>query len=95
MKNILAVLALVGLLIAVPGAALATDGDGSSQADADGMLSPPPAQESGGGEQGDNQGDPDEIGGGFRGSGLPPEVTGAGSPGPWIGPILILVLHVF
>jgi hypothetical protein len=93
MKRILAVLALVGLLIVAP-AALASGDDGSSQADADGMLSPPPAQEGGGGEQGDSQGDPDEIGGGFRGTGIPPEVTGAGSPGPWIGPLLVFIVNI-
>jgi hypothetical protein len=93
MKQILAVLALIGLLIAAP-AAMASGDDGSSQADADGMLAPPPAQESGGGEEGDSQGDPDEIGGGFRGTGIPPEVTGAGAIGPWIGPLLLFIANI-
>ena len=91
MKRMLAILALVGVVLVVPLTALATDppddADQQEQAEVNGICVPP-AQEHDSGPmiEHDNQGDPDELGGGFRGSEEPPSATGVGAPGFWLDP---------
>lgn len=94
MKKFLAILALVGVVFASPLAAIASD-EFDGQGEAEGLSVPP------NGERGvddpieqDNQGDPDELGGGFRGSGSPPDPNGSGGPGFWVMPLVVLMMQL-
>ena len=94
MKKFLAILALVGVVLALPLAAIAND-DFDGQGEAEGLCVPPDGERGEGDpiEQ-DNQGDPDELGGGFRGSGSPPDSNGAGGPGFWVMPLIVLMMQL-
>ena len=67
MKRYLAILAMVGVVFALPLTALATDDSGEQQGQAQGLYEPCGGPE--GQIEQDNHGDPDELGGGFRGTG--------------------------
>ncbi len=96
MKRLLAILALVGVVLIVPLTALAVDEpEQQEQADSEGIYVPPEQEhESGPMTEQDNQGDPDELGGGFRGNGQPPSTTGIGAPGFWLDPILVMLMNL-
>ena len=98
MKRFLAILALVGVVFASPLAAIATDDyDGcQSQEEVEGLYLPPDGEQDVDVpmDQG-SEGDPDELGGGFRGSGTPPGTDDAGDPGFWITPIIIMLMQLF
>jgi len=92
MKRLLAILALVGVVLIVPLTALATDEPEFQEPSAPQGI-PAQNQDNPPDLEQDNQGDPDELGGGFRGSGDPPDSTGAG-PGFWLEPYVILVMNL-
>ena len=99
MKRMLAILALVGVVLVVPLTALATnppdDADQQEHAEADGNYAPPaPELDSGPMIEHDGQGDPDELGGGFRGNGQPPSATGVGAPGFWLDPLIVFLMNL-
>jgi len=96
MKRLLAILALVGVVLIVPLSALATgDPEIQGEPDAQGIAAPPAQEQHSVPEvEQDSQGDPDELGGGFRGGGAPPSSTGAGGTGYWLEPIVVLILNL-
>ena len=97
MKRLLAILALVGVVLVVPLTALATDDpEFQEPSDPQGIYAPPAQEQDSVPEiEQDNQGDPDELGGGFRGNGSPPNSTGAGGTGPWLEPLIVLMMNLF
>ena len=98
MKRLLAILALVGVVLAAPLAVIASDDpDGwPPQEEAQGLYLPPDGEQDANVpvEQG-NQGDPDELGGGFRGTEPPPGTDSAGGPGFWITPFFVMLMQLF
>ena len=98
MKRLLAILALVGVVLAFPLTSIAVDDhDGcQSQGEAEGLYVPPngdhdadvPMDQ-------DSHGDPDELGGGFRGTGPPPDTDGTGGPGFWIPTIIVMLMQLW
>ncbi len=93
MTRVLAILALIGLLSALPLTSVAwASGDGDQTPppeQADGLQSPPGDDDGSGDEQG-TTGDPHDLGGGFRGVPAPPSQNGLDDP--WWGPALELLL---
>jgi len=101
MKRNLAILALFGVVLVLPlsATALMPPAEAPYQPQScDQVVQSPSAADDDGDIQGqqDSQGDPDELGGGFRNNGAPPRCTGT-SPivPPWIGPLFVLVLQLF
>lgn len=100
MKKHLAILALVSFILglslaaqALPHQAGACQGSESSQ---ETLSSSTTADDAASGQdEFENQGDPDEIGGGFRGTGGPPEDSGVVGPGYWLGPVFIFLMQLF
>jgi hypothetical protein len=79
MKRLLAILAVIGMVLAYAPGTVASDLDEGSRAAADdtAMTVPPGGDQAGGdGDEQDCQGDPHDLGGGFRGSGGPVSQTG-------------------
>ncbi len=95
MKRILAILTLVGLVLALPlaTAAVASGDDGPPQDQSDGIYDPPAGDGDGAGDQQDYMGDPHDLGGGFRGSPAPPSQTGVGDH-QWLLPICEFLMNV-
>ena len=96
MKRILAILTLVGLVLAMPLAAMAdaSDGDGPPQDQSEGLYDPPACDDDGMYDQQDTMGDPHDLGGGFRGSPAPPSQTGTVTQ-PWLLPICEFLMILF
>ncbi|HOX26620.1 MAG TPA: hypothetical protein PLL30_05520 [Candidatus Krumholzibacteria bacterium] len=99
MKRILAILALFGVVLVLPLSAVASPADGECQSGAvsQGVVIPPSGGDDGDAQdQQENQGDPDELGGGFRNHGRPP---GSDCTGPeeiiWIDTLIIMVMQMF
>jgi opacity protein-like surface antigen len=100
MKKHLAILALVSIILGLPLAAQALptqvgacQGNGGSQEAVSSATTV--GDDANGQEEFENQGDPDEIGGGFRGTGAPPEEAGVVGPGYWLGPVFIFLMQLF
>jgi hypothetical protein len=94
MKRVLAILALIGLLLALPLAAVASaSGDGEPAPppeQADGLQPPADGDDDGSGDEQGTTGDPHDLGGGFRGVPAPPSQNGLDDL--WWGPTLELLL---
>jgi len=98
MKRLLAILALACVVFIVPSTALGSppaDAEQQGQGDVQGLIAVPDGVQVDEPTQQDNQGDPDDLGGGFRSTGSSVETNGFVPPwGNWIDPILSLLLHL-
>jgi hypothetical protein len=96
MKRILAILTLVGLVLAMPLAATAgaSGDDGPPQDQSEGIYDPPACDDDGMCDQQDTMGDPHDLGGGFRGTPAPPSQSGIGDQ-PWLLPICEFLMTLF
>lgn len=96
MKRILAILTLLGLVLAMPLAATAVaSDDGVPQEQSEGIYNPPACEDDDGVcDQQDTMGDPHDLGGGFRGTPAPPSQSGI-EDHPWLLPICEFLMRLF
>ncbi len=97
MKRLLAILALIIMVMGWPLAASAGPGSGDaemqSQSESQGFEVPgaPHCQDDLEQDQQDTNGDPHDLGGGFRGTG---SAQGGGLAPVWIGPVAVLFMQL-